>query len=310
MPSQCKLDEVASKPQAASTRVHPSAESGSDSTPEPGTAFSVRETPRPTGRRPRTSASPARRSGPGTASDLYHWEIDNVAGLQLASLPDQVRRELATSMDAVVIADPMECQRSPGEPRRPLRTLYFGPQNQGLVTFLVYPPDDLVLVTRIQWLGEQQHHDRVRPCRHRQLSTTERPAPVAVRAGCEVGAECCIPCLRSAAAGFRADAAVFRMRLLRRGPRSPEVVGRCRSGPPAPARGCSQGALLLPAPGSRRLICAPAWPARRSAAIHMSLIGRGRPRRAADRMPQTSATASSRGSTGMQDSQLASSLRR
>jgi hypothetical protein len=25
---------------------------------------------------------------------------------------------------------------------------------EGLVTFLEYPPDDLVLVTRIQWLGE------------------------------------------------------------------------------------------------------------------------------------------------------------
>ncbi len=57
-------------------------------------------------------------------------------------------------MDAVVIVDPMEYQRSPGERRRPLRTLYFGLQNEGLVTFLVYPPYDLVLVTRIQWLGE------------------------------------------------------------------------------------------------------------------------------------------------------------
>ncbi len=85
---------------------------------------------------------------------MYHWEVDDFAGLQLASLPDQVRRELGTFMDAVVIVDPMEYQRSPGEPRRPLRTLYFGVQNEGLVTFLVYPPDDLVLVTRIQWLGE------------------------------------------------------------------------------------------------------------------------------------------------------------
>jgi len=85
---------------------------------------------------------------------LYHWEVDNVADLQLASLTDQVRRELATFMDAVVIVDPMEYRRSPGEPRKPLRTLYFGPQTEGLVTFLVYPPDDLVLVTRIQWLGE------------------------------------------------------------------------------------------------------------------------------------------------------------
>ena len=84
---------------------------------------------------------------------MYHWEADDVAGLQLASLPDQVRRELATFMDAVVIVDPMEYQRSPGGPSKPLRTLYFGPHSEGLVTFLVYPPDDLVLVTRIQWLG-------------------------------------------------------------------------------------------------------------------------------------------------------------
>jgi hypothetical protein len=84
---------------------------------------------------------------------LFRWEVDDVAELQLADLPDRVRRELAAFMDAVVILDPMEYQRSPGEPRKPLRTLYFGHHDQGLVTFLVYPPDDLVLVTRIQWLG-------------------------------------------------------------------------------------------------------------------------------------------------------------
>ena len=33
----------------------------------------------------------------------------------------------------------------------PLRTLHFGQQDEGLVTFLGYPPDDLVLVVRIQW---------------------------------------------------------------------------------------------------------------------------------------------------------------
>ncbi len=35
----------------------------------------------------------------------------------------------------------------------PLRSLHFGPHGGGLVTFLVYPPDDLVLVVKIQWLG-------------------------------------------------------------------------------------------------------------------------------------------------------------
>jgi hypothetical protein len=77
---------------------------------------------------------------------LFRWEADEVAGLQLADLPDQVRRELAAFMDAVVIVDPMEYQRSPAEPRKPLRTLYFGPHDEGLVTFLVYPPDDLARI--------------------------------------------------------------------------------------------------------------------------------------------------------------------
>ena len=36
----------------------------------------------------------------------------------------------------------------------PLRTLYFGQHQEGLVTFLVHPPGDLVLVVKIQWLGD------------------------------------------------------------------------------------------------------------------------------------------------------------
>jgi hypothetical protein len=32
--------------------------------------------------------------------------------------------------------------------------LHFGQHHEGLVTFLVYPPDDLVLVVKIHWLGE------------------------------------------------------------------------------------------------------------------------------------------------------------
>jgi hypothetical protein len=59
-------------------------------------------------------------------------------------------------MDAAVIVDPIEYQRQPNEPRdssKLLRTLYFGQHHEGLVTFLVYPPDDLVLVVKIQWLG-------------------------------------------------------------------------------------------------------------------------------------------------------------
>jgi hypothetical protein len=59
-------------------------------------------------------------------------------------------------MDAVVIVDPVQYQRRSGEREdvsMPLRSLHFGPDGGGLVTFLVYPPDDLVLVVKIQWLG-------------------------------------------------------------------------------------------------------------------------------------------------------------
>ncbi len=57
-------------------------------------------------------------------------------------------------MDAVVLVDPAEYQRRPDEPSRSLRILPFGPNSQGLATFLLYPPDDLVLVVKVQWLGE------------------------------------------------------------------------------------------------------------------------------------------------------------
>jgi len=53
---------------------------------------------------------------------LYRWEADDIVGQQLERVPDQVRRQLATFMDAVVIVEPMDYQRSPGEPRKPLRT--------------------------------------------------------------------------------------------------------------------------------------------------------------------------------------------
>jgi hypothetical protein len=53
--------------------------------------------------------------------------------------------------------DPLQYQRrndEPDDPSVPLRMLHFGKHDEGLVTFLIYPPDDLVLVVRIQWLGE------------------------------------------------------------------------------------------------------------------------------------------------------------
>ena len=55
-------------------------------------------------------------------------------------------------MDAVVIVDPVQYQRRRDErdDASPLRLLHFGPDGGGLVTFLVYPPDDLVLVVKVQ----------------------------------------------------------------------------------------------------------------------------------------------------------------
>ena len=64
------------------------------------------------------------------------------------------RASLAAFMDAVVIVDPVQYQRRRDErDDASLRLLHFGPDGGGLVTFLVYPPDDLVLVVKVQWLG-------------------------------------------------------------------------------------------------------------------------------------------------------------
>jgi hypothetical protein len=88
---------------------------------------------------------------------MYQWELDGPASLEFDSLPPQARKTLAMFMDAAVLVDPLEYQRRPDEPAasgRTLRTLHFGPHHEGLVTFLVYEPDDLVLVVKIQWIGE------------------------------------------------------------------------------------------------------------------------------------------------------------
>lgn len=56
-----------------------------------------------------------------------------------------------------MIVDPVQYRRRADEREdipMPLRTLHFGLQGEGLVTFLVYPPDDLMLVVRIQWPGD------------------------------------------------------------------------------------------------------------------------------------------------------------
>jgi hypothetical protein len=83
--------------------------------------------------------------------------LDDPAEPEFASLSPDVQAALTAFMDAVVIVDPMEYQRRPDEPTGPharVRILNFGQHNEGLVTVLVYPPDELALVVRIQWLGE------------------------------------------------------------------------------------------------------------------------------------------------------------
>lgn len=90
---------------------------------------------------------------------MYRWELDDPAQPEFDGLDPETQAALTTFMDAVVLVNPVEYQRHPGErsdPPAPLRTLHFGAHHQGLFTFLVYPPDDLVLVVRIQWLGNPQ----------------------------------------------------------------------------------------------------------------------------------------------------------
>jgi hypothetical protein len=85
---------------------------------------------------------------------LYRWELDGPADQEFADLDPIVQALLAAFLDAVVIVDPVQYQRRRDDVSMPLRTLHFGPHDEGLVTFLVYPPDDLVLVVKIQWLGD------------------------------------------------------------------------------------------------------------------------------------------------------------
>ena len=87
---------------------------------------------------------------------MYRWELNEPAQPEFDELRPEIQAVLTTFMDGVVLVDPVEYQRHAGERSEPpalLRTLHFGALHQCLVTFLVYPPDDLVLVVRIQWLG-------------------------------------------------------------------------------------------------------------------------------------------------------------
>ena len=88
---------------------------------------------------------------------MCRWDLDGPADQEFADLNPAVQALLAALMDAVVIVDPVQYQHRRDERddvSMPLRTLHFGPHDEGLVTFLVYPPDDLVLVVKIQWLGD------------------------------------------------------------------------------------------------------------------------------------------------------------
>jgi hypothetical protein len=88
---------------------------------------------------------------------MYRWELDDAAKPEFAALSVKVRVTLAELMDAAVVVDPLEYQHHVGEsadPPKPLRALHFGDRNEGLVTFLVCPPDELVLVVQIQWLPD------------------------------------------------------------------------------------------------------------------------------------------------------------
>jgi hypothetical protein len=88
---------------------------------------------------------------------MYHWELADSAEPEFANLSQAIQAALTAFMDAAVLVDPIQYQRHLGEPTDPpalLRTLHFGQHHEGLVTFLVYPPDDLVLVVKIQWLSE------------------------------------------------------------------------------------------------------------------------------------------------------------
>jgi hypothetical protein len=88
---------------------------------------------------------------------MYRWELDDAAQPVFDTLTPEIRATLTAFMDAVVIVDPVEYQRESADTANQsklLRTLHFGQHSEGLVTFLVYPPDNLALVVRIQWSGE------------------------------------------------------------------------------------------------------------------------------------------------------------
>jgi hypothetical protein len=90
---------------------------------------------------------------------MYRWELDGAAREEFDELPAVMRRVLAGFMDTLVRGDPVKHRRRPYDPRSPLhgvRTLEFGRSGEGLVTFVAYRPDMLVLVVRIHWFDGRQ----------------------------------------------------------------------------------------------------------------------------------------------------------
>jgi hypothetical protein len=73
---------------------------------------------------------------------LFRWRLAPPARQEFGSLPQHARQALAEFLDAAVIVDPLHYQRRPDEPTTPgrLRMLTFGPQDDGLVTFLPTRP--------------------------------------------------------------------------------------------------------------------------------------------------------------------------
>ena len=84
---------------------------------------------------------------------MYTWDFEPQAREQFRAMPRAAQEALRDFMEAAVIADPMEFLRDKNEHTGALRTLSFGPHNEGLVTFLVYVRGELVLVVQVTWAG-------------------------------------------------------------------------------------------------------------------------------------------------------------
>jgi hypothetical protein len=65
---------------------------------------------------------------------VYRWELDDSVQPDFDSIGSPVRMAATNFMDAVVLVDPLEYQRHPGEPadaNKLLRTLHFGLRHEG-----------------------------------------------------------------------------------------------------------------------------------------------------------------------------------